>query len=166
MHNKHDDDSLGVHDPRGPASQVMPSKLLRNCISINDPDFTLYVLHYLVIVAYSLDADIVVFNFLYLYFYNAYFSIIVFKLAQKILQKYKQSLYYKYYRYTLIAVFAIYTVLVFTALLYRIIWAQTDCFGTHQFIKSCLFSSPILSVSQLLYSSYALESNTSNGSNR
>lgn len=38
----------------------------------------------LVIVAFSVDSDIKVFNFLYLFFYNAYFSIIVLKLGLKV----------------------------------------------------------------------------------
>jgi hypothetical protein len=48
-------------------------------------DSDLYVWGKIVIIAFSLDADIAIFNYLYLYCYNAYFSIIVFKLAGKIL---------------------------------------------------------------------------------
>ena len=36
-------------------------------------------------IAFALDADLDIFNFLYLYFYNTYFSIIAFKLANKVL---------------------------------------------------------------------------------
>lgn len=84
--------------------------------------------------AYSINGDIAIFNYLYLYFYNAYFSIIVFKLATKILEKYKQALYYKFYRFVMQMVFVIYAALVLAALIYRIVQIEEKCLGMMDFM--------------------------------
>lgn len=89
--------------------------------------------------AYSINGDIAIFNYLYLYFYNAYFSIIVFKLATKILEKYKQALYYKFYRFVMHMVFVIYAALVLAALIYRIVQIQDKCLGMMDFMQNCRF---------------------------
>lgn len=124
IHRKPDNVLPGGCYPRDAVASAIPSQLLRDSVNCNDADPTLYLNYYLVIMAYSIDGDIAVFNYLYLYFYNAYFSIIVFKLASKILEKYRQALYYKFYRFIMHIIFIIYAALVLAALAYRIVEMQ------------------------------------------
>ena len=67
------------------ATQVATGQFLHNRINKHDAHSHLYAHTHTVIIAFTLDADVDTFNFLYLYFYNTYFSIIAFKLANKVL---------------------------------------------------------------------------------
>lgn len=166
MRNQRDDDNMGEHDPSGPSAETVPSEFLRNSLSINAFNLNMYAFDQIVIVAYSFDSTIAIFNFLYLYFYNTYFSIIVLKLAEKILQKYRQSRYYKYYRLALIAVFAIYTALVLIALIYRIVESHNTCLCKDYLNQRGLSLLRILSALRPLYFSYVWGSSILNGNNR
>ena len=80
-----------------------------------------------VIAAFTINSDISILNYLYLYFYNLYFSIIVYKLASKVMQQYQQSQRYPLYLKVIKAGFALYSGLVTTALVYRIIKRDITC---------------------------------------
>lgn len=80
-----------------------------------------------VIAAFTIDSDISILNYLYLYCYNLYFSIIVYKLARKVMQQYQQSQRYPLYLKIIKAGFILYSGLVTTALVYRIIKRDITC---------------------------------------
>jgi hypothetical protein len=110
--------------PRGPEK-----RLLRASVYRYDADSALYAYFKKVIAAYTIDSDIVILNYLYLYFYNLYFSIIVYKLANKTVQQYQQAERYQLYLTAIKATFIVYSLLVTAALVYRIIKMQIRCNG-------------------------------------
>ena len=61
-----------------------------------------------VIIVYSLDSDITVFNYLTVYFYDVYFSIIILKLGLKLLEIMKSSINYFCIKVTIFILFGIY----------------------------------------------------------
>lgn len=79
------------------------------------------------IAAYTIDSDISVLNYLYLYFYNLYFSIIVYKLASKVMQQYQQAARFQLYLRVIKGGFVLYSILVTTALVYRIVNRDRGC---------------------------------------
>jgi hypothetical protein len=89
----------------------------------------LYAYFKIVIAAYTIDSDIVILNYLYLYFYNLYFFIIIYKLANKTVQQYQQAERYQLYLTTIKATFILYSLLFTAALVYRIIKIQIRCNG-------------------------------------
>jgi hypothetical protein len=80
-----------------------------------------------VIAAFTIDSDISILNYLYLYFYNLYFSIIVYKLASKVMQQYQQAERFPLYIRVIKAGFVLYSILVTTALVYRIVKRDIGC---------------------------------------
>lgn len=77
-------DCSGGH-PGASSAEVTTTQFLHYRFGDDDLDLGVYICPHVVIVAFSLDADVNIFNFLYLYFYNSYFSIIAYKLATKVL---------------------------------------------------------------------------------
>lgn len=113
--------------PRPEAAQEPPVQLLRLRLGRHAADPPLYAGCDLVIAAFTIDSDIPILNYLYLYSYNLYFSIIVYKLASKVMQQYQQSQRYPLYLKTTKAGFILYSALVTTALVYRIIKRDIAC---------------------------------------
>jgi hypothetical protein len=109
--------------------QGKANKLLFDGFSLYDAHPPLYILSNTVIIISSLDSDLQLFNFLYSYFYNVYFSIIVLKLGLKLLEKVKQSKYYKCYQGISYAAFTIYQMLILTALIYSSLTSTKACLG-------------------------------------
>jgi pheromone shutdown protein TraB len=64
--------------------QIEENQFQFDCFSDDGFNLNMYIMLKIVIIAFSLDSDIKVFNFLYLFFYNGYFSIIVLKLSLKV----------------------------------------------------------------------------------
>lgn len=85
MHCECGDADRSGGDPGAPSAEVTTTQFLHHRFGDDDLDVGMYLSPQIVIIASSLDADVNIFNFLYLYFYNTYFSIIAYKLATKVL---------------------------------------------------------------------------------
>lgn len=103
----------------------------------------MYAYRHSAIVASSFDSDLLIFNLLYSYFYNAYFSVIVLKLALKLIDSSYKLNRSKYLRFAY-AGFTLFQLLIGVALAYSILSRNSPCLGSYFGIQTRRFWWPML----------------------
>lgn len=124
MPSQFDPAGAGHLSPHQEDNSIAIVQLLCDNICGNGIGPAVYRFWDVVISLYAIDSKIFAFEYIFIYMYDIYFSTIVFKVALKLINKFKDSPNYKIYKKVAYSIFGIYQGLMLSLFVYSVVEIQ------------------------------------------